>query len=90
MLLDVDGTLVDSNAAHARAWAYALHRFGYRQSAAEIQQWVGMGGDKILARIDAGLRDDAERAPRFRGCASVISSRTKSTRCGRRRETGPS
>ena len=29
VILDVDGTLVDSNDEHARAWANALHEFGY-------------------------------------------------------------
>ena len=61
MLLDVDGTLVCSNEAHARAWAEALERFGYAVPFDRIRRWIGMGGDKILPRVDAKLDD--EHAP---------------------------
>jgi HAD superfamily hydrolase (TIGR01509 family) len=48
VLLDVDGTLVDSNDAHARAWSEALSEFGHRVPATEIRPLIGMGGDKLL------------------------------------------
>jgi beta-phosphoglucomutase-like phosphatase (HAD superfamily) len=58
-LLDVDGTLVDSNDAHARAWRHALTENGYDVPLERLHSWIGMGGDKILRRIDPTLRDDS-------------------------------
>jgi phosphoglycolate phosphatase-like HAD superfamily hydrolase len=58
VLLDIDGTLVDSNAAHAQAWAEALAEFGYDVAVERIRRWVGMGGDKILPRVDKKLDDE--------------------------------
>lgn len=55
VLLDVDGTLVRSNNAHARAWSDAFNAFGYRIRAARILPLIGMGGEKILATLTPGL-----------------------------------
>lgn len=60
VLLDIDGTLVDSNEAHARAWSEALARHGISRSPAQIRRWIGMGGDKILAQIDDSLNEKHE------------------------------
>lgn len=48
VLLDVDGTLVDSNDAHAQAWADTLHERGYAVSFARLRRLIGQGGDKLL------------------------------------------
>src|SRR4051794_37478491 len=48
VILDVDGTLVDSNDAHAHAWVEALHEFGYDLSFERIRHLIGMGGDNLL------------------------------------------
>lgn len=50
-LLDVDGTLIDSNGAHASAWSDALGEFGHAVPAARIRPLIGMGGDKLLPRV---------------------------------------
>jgi HAD superfamily hydrolase (TIGR01509 family) len=50
-LLDVDGTLIDSNAAHARAWSEALREAGFWVSVERIRWLIGMGGDKILPQV---------------------------------------
>jgi HAD superfamily hydrolase (TIGR01509 family) len=55
--LDVDGTLVDSNEGHARAWVDAFGEFGVRTSLAEVRPMIGMGGDRILDKV-AGLGPD--------------------------------
>ncbi|MGA8535169.1 MAG: HAD family hydrolase [Candidatus Tumulicola sp.] len=55
VLLDVDGTLIASNEAHAKAWARALDAYGYAVPAERILGWIGMGGGKILKRIDPRL-----------------------------------
>jgi HAD superfamily hydrolase (TIGR01509 family) len=48
VLLDMDGTLLDSNDAHVRAWVDALREHGREVSEADIRPWVGMGGDNLL------------------------------------------
>src|SRR6185295_17126393 len=56
VLLDIDGTLVDSNDAHAHAWVEALAEHGIEVPFARVRRLIGMGGDKLLpevAKIDA-------------------------------------
>jgi HAD superfamily hydrolase (TIGR01509 family) len=54
VILDVDGTLIDSNAAHVEAWVEALREHGFDIAAAEIWPHVGKGGDQLLPAV-AGL-----------------------------------
>lgn len=51
VLLDVDGTLVDSNDAHARAWVDALEHFGHAASFEQVRRLIGKGGDKLLREL---------------------------------------
>jgi HAD superfamily hydrolase (TIGR01509 family) len=60
VLLDIDGTLVDSNAVHAQTWSSASAEYGYKKPAAFFQPLIGMGGDRVLARIDPALTEDDE------------------------------
>ena len=48
VILDVDGTLVDSNDAHAHAWVEALADYGYHVVFEKVRPLIGMGGDKVL------------------------------------------
>jgi len=48
VLLDIDGTLVDSNALHAEAWHEALAHFGFEVGLQKLRDMIGMGGDKVL------------------------------------------
>lgn len=48
VLLDMDGTLLDSNAAHVNAWVEALREHGREVSEKDIWPLVGMGGDNLL------------------------------------------
>src|SRR4051812_28265750 len=50
-IFDVDGTLVDSNRAHARAWVDALTEHGHHVDAARVLPLIGMGGDKLLPAL---------------------------------------
>ncbi|HZY98312.1 MAG TPA: HAD family hydrolase [Candidatus Baltobacteraceae bacterium] len=59
-LFDVDGTLLLSNDAHARAWQRAFADHGYEVSETRLRRLVGMGGEKILATIDPSLSDETE------------------------------
>lgn len=53
IILDVDGTLVDSNDAHARAWVDALAESGRRVPFEVVRPLIGMGADKLLPRAAA-------------------------------------
>jgi HAD superfamily hydrolase (TIGR01509 family) len=56
VVLDVDGTLVDSNDAHAHAWVEALAENGFEVPFEVVRPLIRMGGDKIvpkLTRLDA-------------------------------------
>jgi phosphoglycolate phosphatase-like HAD superfamily hydrolase len=50
VLLDIDGTLVDSNDAHAAAWYDVLTEAGYQVSRDDLRRLIGMGSDKLLPR----------------------------------------
>ena len=49
VLLDLDGTLVDSVYRHVVAWSVALHSRGYDVPDHRIHAGIGMGGDRILS-----------------------------------------
>jgi HAD superfamily hydrolase (TIGR01509 family) len=57
VLLDIDGTLVDSNDAHAAAWSDAFAAHGRHHPPDQIRPLIGKGGDKLLAEI-ASLNDE--------------------------------
>ncbi len=48
VILDVDGTLVDSNDAHAHAWVEAMAEYGHQVPFDRVRPLIGMGGDKVL------------------------------------------
>lgn len=50
-LLDVDGTLLDSNDAHARSWVDALAERGIDVEFEDVRRRIGKGGDKLLPEI---------------------------------------
>lgn len=50
-LLDVEGTLVLSNDAHALAWVSAFAHFGYQIDYGKVRPLIGMGGDKIIPKL---------------------------------------
>lgn len=60
VLFDVDGTLIDSNDQHARAWVAALAQAGYAIPFERVRPLIGMGGDKVLPELVPGLTDDSE------------------------------
>jgi len=50
-ILDVDGTLVDTNYQHALAWYRAFRRHGIVLPIWRIHRHVGMGGDQLVAAL---------------------------------------
>jgi HAD superfamily hydrolase (TIGR01509 family) len=63
VILDLDGTLIDSNDAHARAWLEAMTEGGFRPAFDEVRRRIGMGGDFLLP---SALGIDAESEPGLR------------------------
>ncbi|MBC7740676.1 MAG: HAD family hydrolase [Bdellovibrionaceae bacterium] len=51
VLLDIDGTLVDSNDAHAKSWVEAISEFKFDINYQIIREKIGMGGDKLLPLV---------------------------------------
>jgi HAD superfamily hydrolase (TIGR01509 family) len=60
VLLDVDGTLVDSNYLHTLAWSRALRDAGEWAPMNAIHRLIGMGGDVLVPTL-IGRSDDAIR-----------------------------
>lgn len=60
MILDVDGTLVLSNEAHARAWCDALREFGFEIPYERVRHLIGMGADQLLPRLVPTLSAESE------------------------------
>ena len=48
VILDVDGTLIESNDAQARAWVEAMTEHGYSVPYEKVRRLIGKGGDKVL------------------------------------------
>jgi len=55
VVLDVDGTLVDSVYTHVEAWMRAFRGIGVPVEAWRIHRAIGMGGDKLVPQV-AGER----------------------------------
>ncbi|HEY0427779.1 MAG TPA: HAD family hydrolase [Pyrinomonadaceae bacterium] len=59
VIFDIDGTLIDSNAAHAESFAGAFKKFGKDVPAGELKCLIGMGADDILKKYLSG--DEIEK-----------------------------
>ncbi len=63
IVLDVDGTLVDSNYEHIRAWYEAFCEAGIGMPQARIHQAIGMGGDQLIPHLLGwGANDPCSKA----------------------------
>ena len=60
VILDVDGTLIDSNDAHARAWVDAFREFDHDVPYARVRALIGMGGDNLLPEAIQVEKDSPE------------------------------
>lgn len=63
VLLDVDGTLIDSNDAHARAWVEVGEELGYDIEFGHVRRLIGMGGDRVLPQL-TGLEEESAEGSR--------------------------
>ncbi|HEX2211703.1 MAG TPA: HAD family hydrolase [Longimicrobium sp.] len=60
VVLDVDGTLIDSNDEHAQAWVDVGREFGIDIDYHHVRRLIGMGGDKVLPAVTGLQEDDPE------------------------------
>lgn len=65
VLLDIDGTLVLSNDAHAHSWVEALAVFGHQVTFENVWCLIGMGGDKLLPKLVPGLASDSDEGKKI-------------------------
>jgi HAD superfamily hydrolase (TIGR01509 family) len=63
VIFDIDGTLVDSNDAHARAWQRALSDHGLQHPLEAIRPLIGMGGDQLLKQLEGMTKEDLRYEP---------------------------
>jgi beta-phosphoglucomutase-like phosphatase (HAD superfamily) len=62
VIFDVDGTLIDSNDLHAKAWVEAFEHFGTTIDFDTVRSHIGKGGDLLIEAIErilATLESDA-------------------------------
>ncbi len=64
-ILDIDGTLVDTNYHHAVAWFRAFREHGFVLALWRIHRHIGMGGDRLVPAL-IGEPGDAERGEEIR------------------------
>ena len=69
ILLDIDGTLIDSNDKHADCWVEAFRHFGYDVDWRMIRGQIGKGGDLLVPdTLDAReMRRSGEALGKYRG-----------------------
>ena len=64
-LLDVDGTLIDTNYQHALAWFRAFEQHGFVLPLWRIHRAIGMGGDQLVPAL-VGKEADEEKGDDIR------------------------
>lgn len=70
-ILDVDGTLVDSNYQHALAWYRALRQNGIILPVWRVHRAVGMGGDQLVEYL-CGEEVEQEKGEDLRTAEKAI------------------
>jgi HAD superfamily hydrolase (TIGR01509 family) len=64
VIFDIDGTLVDSNDAHAQSWVDTFAEAGYEVPFEVVRPLIGMGADKLLPKT-INVRHDSEQGKRL-------------------------
>src|SRR4029453_1745533 len=70
-VLDVDGTLVDTNYHHAIAWYRAFREHGLTMPVWRIHRHIGMGGDQLVAAV-AGKRVEDRQGDSIRAAEAAL------------------
>lgn len=68
VIFDIDGTLIDSNDAHAESFVKAFEKFGKEVPFEEIKCLIGMGADEILEKYlsKSEIEDFGEKLTEYR------------------------
>jgi HAD superfamily hydrolase (TIGR01509 family) len=64
VVFDVDGTLVDSNDAHAQSWVDTFAEAGYNVPFDVVRPLIGMGADKLLPQT-VGVAQDSDEGKKL-------------------------
>ncbi|HEX7298486.1 MAG TPA: HAD family hydrolase [Solirubrobacteraceae bacterium] len=70
-ILDVDGTLVDSNYQHTIAWYRAFRQHGHILPVWRVHRHIGMGGDQLVASL-CGDEVEAEQGDDIRAAEKTL------------------
>jgi HAD superfamily hydrolase (TIGR01549 family) len=70
-ILDIDGTLVDTNYHHAIAWYRAFLQSGETMPLWRVHRYIGMGGDQLVAAL-AGDDFEAEHGDDVRAAEHAL------------------
>ncbi len=70
-ILDIDGTLVDTNYHHTIAWYRAFRHHGIVLANWRIHRHIGMGGDKMVAAL-TDERTEREQGDAIRSAEGVL------------------
>jgi HAD superfamily hydrolase (TIGR01549 family) len=70
-VLDVDGTLVDTNYHHAIAWYRAFREHALTLPVWRIHRHIGMGGDRLVAAV-AGKRVEDRQGDSIRAAETAL------------------
>ncbi len=60
VILDIDGTLIDSNDAHARAFVDAGAEMGLEVRFEDVRRLIGKGGDRLIPEV-FGFEQESEQ-----------------------------
>jgi HAD superfamily hydrolase (TIGR01509 family) len=71
IVLDIDGTLVDTNYQHAIAWDRAFARHGVFVELWRIHRHIGMGGDQLVTEL-AGSDVEEDKGDEIRDAESDL------------------
>ncbi len=71
VIFDIDGTLLDSNDAHAQSWVVTFGEAGYNVPFEVVRPLIGMGADKLLPKT-IGIRHDGEDGKKLTSRRSEI------------------
>jgi HAD superfamily hydrolase (TIGR01549 family) len=69
LLFDIDGTLIDSNDIHAKAWQEAFEHFGKSLPFDLVRSQIGKGGDLLVPDLlnAREMREFGEKVKKYRG-----------------------
>jgi HAD superfamily hydrolase (TIGR01549 family) len=70
-ILDLDGTLVDTNYQHALAWYRAFRHHGIVQPVWRCHRHIGMGGDQLVKAL-AGEEVEREQGDELRAAERIL------------------